>query len=83
MSSSRRQFLKQAAAATAAAAFAPQLAREALAAQPFFEISLAEWSLHKALFSNKLTNLHNRRKANINSNKHATTLATKLHTSST
>ena len=57
MSSSRRQFLKHAVAATTAVAFAPQLARETLAAQPFFEISLAEWSLHKALFSNNLINL--------------------------
>jgi sugar phosphate isomerase/epimerase len=27
------------------------------AATPFFEISLAEWSLHRALFANKMTNL--------------------------
>ena len=51
---SRRQFLKQAAAA---AAVAPQAMAHELAAQPFFEISLAEWSLHKALFSKKITNL--------------------------
>ncbi|RZK31248.1 MAG: sugar phosphate isomerase/epimerase [Hymenobacter sp.] len=57
MPASRRQFLKHAFTAATAAAFAPQLAREALAAQPFFEVSLAEWSLHKALFSNKLTNM--------------------------
>ena len=57
MSVSRRQFLKNTAALTAAAALAPQLAAEAFSAKPFFEISLAEWSLHKALFANKMTNL--------------------------
>lgn len=57
MDNSRRQFLKNAVTVTAAAALAPQLATEAFAAKPFFEISLAEWSLHKALFGNKMTNL--------------------------
>ena len=57
MAVSRRQFLHQSAAVVAAAALAPGLATSAWAAQPFFEISLAEWSLHKALFGNKITNL--------------------------
>lgn len=49
--------MKSTAALTAAAALAPQLAAGAFGAQPFFEISLAEWSLHKALFSGKTTSL--------------------------
>jgi sugar phosphate isomerase/epimerase len=57
MATSRRHFLKNTAALAAAAALAPQLAASALGAQPYFEISLAEWSLHKALFGNKMTNL--------------------------
>jgi sugar phosphate isomerase/epimerase len=58
MSASRRNFLKNAAALVAAAAAAPQvLAARELPAKPFFEISLAEWSFHKALFGNKMTNL--------------------------
>jgi sugar phosphate isomerase/epimerase len=57
MSVSRRQFLKNTAALTATTALAPQLAAEAFSAKPFFEISLAEWSLHKALFASKMTNL--------------------------
>ncbi|AMJ66061.1 sugar phosphate isomerase/epimerase family protein [Hymenobacter sp. PAMC 26628] len=58
MSASRRDFLKNAAALIGAAAVAPQalVARE-LPAKTFFEISLAEWSFHKALFSNKISNL--------------------------
>lgn len=58
MSASRRSFLKNAAALVAAAAVAPQaLAARELPAKAFFEISLAEWSFHKALFSNKISNL--------------------------
>ncbi len=57
MATSRRHFLKNTAALAATAALAPHLAANALAAQPFFEISLAEWSLHKALFGNKMSNL--------------------------
>ncbi|MDJ0365918.1 sugar phosphate isomerase/epimerase family protein [Hymenobacter sp. H14-R3] len=57
MSVSRRHFLHQAAAVAATAALAPQAIAGALAKQPFFEISLAEWSLHKALFSKKISNL--------------------------
>jgi hypothetical protein len=57
MSLSRRHFLHQAAAVAATAAIAPQVLANELATQPFFEISLAEWSLHKALFSKKIDNL--------------------------
>jgi sugar phosphate isomerase/epimerase len=57
MSISRRHFLHQAAAVAATAAIAPQVLASELASQPFFEISLAEWSLHKALFSKKIDNL--------------------------
>jgi len=57
MSASRRQFIKNAAALAAAAAVAPHLLAQPLTAKPSFEISLAEWSFHKALFSNKMSNL--------------------------
>ncbi|GAA4505533.1 sugar phosphate isomerase/epimerase [Hymenobacter ginsengisoli] len=57
MTTSRRHFLKQAATVAATAALAPPAIAHELAAQPFFEISLAEWSLHKALFSKKIDNL--------------------------
>ncbi|MGI4737800.1 MAG: sugar phosphate isomerase/epimerase family protein [Janthinobacterium lividum] len=57
MSVSRRHFLQQAAAVVATAAVAPHAVASELASAPFFEISLAEWSLHKALFSQKITNL--------------------------
>jgi sugar phosphate isomerase/epimerase len=57
MSVSRRHFLHQAAAVAATAALAPAAVAHELASQPFFEISLAEWSLHKALFSKQITNL--------------------------
>ncbi|MGI4886506.1 MAG: sugar phosphate isomerase/epimerase family protein [Janthinobacterium lividum] len=58
MSASRRNFLKNAAALVAAAAVAPQaLTARELPAKAFFEISLAEWSFHKALFSNTISNL--------------------------
>jgi sugar phosphate isomerase/epimerase len=57
MTPSRRHFLKQAAAVSATVALAPQVIAHELAAQPFFEISLAEWSLHKALFAKQMTNL--------------------------
>ncbi|RRB06964.1 sugar phosphate isomerase/epimerase family protein [Larkinella rosea] len=55
--SSRRSFLKQLGAVTAFSSALPAIA-EAAAKKPFFEISLAEWSLHKALFNEKkITNL--------------------------
>ncbi|MFM8496862.1 MAG: sugar phosphate isomerase/epimerase family protein [Planctomycetia bacterium] len=53
----RRRFLA-AALATVAPAVVPGLLRAAPAdGQPLFKISLAEWSLHKTLFSGKLDNL--------------------------
>jgi sugar phosphate isomerase/epimerase len=54
---SRRCFLKNAVALTAAASVSPGLLAGEMAAKPFFEISLAEWSLHKALFSKQISNL--------------------------
>ena len=55
---SRRAFLGHSAAAAAGLGLA-SLARPAWAADkaPLFKISLAEWSLHKTLFSGKLDNL--------------------------
>jgi sugar phosphate isomerase/epimerase len=55
MNANRRTFLKTASALTVAAVL-PTWA-EATTVKPFFEISLAEWSLHKALFAKKMTNL--------------------------
>jgi sugar phosphate isomerase/epimerase len=57
MSVSRRHFLQQAATVAAAAAIAPQVVAHELASPLFFEISLAQWSLHKAFFSKKIDNL--------------------------
>lgn len=57
MPTSRRHFMKNAAAFTAAAAIAPHLLAHATPNKEFFEISLAEWSFHKSLFSNKISNL--------------------------
>ncbi|MEX2138051.1 MAG: TIM barrel protein [Pirellulales bacterium] len=56
---SRRQFLRTA-AGVAAGASLPFSLGQALAAadkEPLFKISLAEWSLHKALFGKKLDHL--------------------------
>lgn len=57
MTTNRRSFLKQAAGSLAGMALLPQAFAEAPAKKMFFDISLAEWSLHKALFSKKITNL--------------------------
>lgn len=57
MPQSRRQFVQQLATLTAGMAVAPQLFANNGFAKPAFEISLAEWSLHKALFGKKMTNL--------------------------
>lgn len=55
---SRRRFLHRAAGATAGAALAGYLpARELPAAVPPFKISLAQWSLHRALRSGQLDHL--------------------------
>jgi sugar phosphate isomerase/epimerase len=53
---SRRQFVKNAAAIAAGIAICPK-SFTTETAKPSFQISLAEWSLHKALFAKKLDNL--------------------------
>lgn len=61
MSTNRREFLQQlsglAIGAAGLSAFSTQAMAGTSAAKPFFEISLAQWSLHKALFAKKLDNL--------------------------
>lgn len=60
MLTNRRVFLKQLGIFTAGAgtlSSLPFAANAWEAKKSFFEISLAEWSLHKSLFSNKITNL--------------------------
>jgi L-ribulose-5-phosphate 3-epimerase len=52
----RRQFLRTSAGLALSAAAAPRLFA-AQAAEPLFKISLAEWSMHRALQSGKLDNL--------------------------
>ncbi|NIJ54233.1 sugar phosphate isomerase/epimerase family protein [Dyadobacter arcticus] len=54
---SRRDFLKQAGATALAASAFTDLFAEQAAKKLWFDISLAEWSLHKALFAKKLANL--------------------------
>ena len=54
--SNRRDFLKWSAFATAAAACCLS-AGLASTNSPLFKISLAEWSLHKALFAKKIDHL--------------------------
>jgi sugar phosphate isomerase/epimerase len=55
MSNDRRNFVKDAALLAAGLALAPQTF--AMKKKKFFEISLAEWSLHKTLFAKKMDNL--------------------------
>lgn len=57
MTSNRRSFLKQAAGSLAGMAVFPATFAEAPPKKMWFDISLAEWSLHKALFAKKITNL--------------------------
>jgi sugar phosphate isomerase/epimerase len=60
MASNRRKFVKQIAGLAAGITGLSLLDKSAWAntgAKPFFEISLAQWSLNKALFSKKLDNL--------------------------
>ena len=57
MTTNRRTFVKQAAGALAGMTLLPNAFAEATAKKMFFDISLAEWSLHKALFGKKITNL--------------------------
>lgn len=54
---SRRTFLKNLGLATAGLAVAPSLDVFGAAAKPWFEISLAQWSLHKTLFKGDLQNI--------------------------
>ena len=58
MTTNRRTFVKQLGILAGVAAFTPSTFAEMAAPKPWFEISLAEWSLHKTIFSDKkLTNL--------------------------
>lgn len=57
MPQTRRRFVQNIATLAAGVSVAPSLFAKNLAAKPVFEISLAEWSLHKALFGKKMTNL--------------------------
>ncbi len=60
MSVSRRKFLQQVGGIAAGATVLPLLGNDLLASEfkkPFFEISLAQWSLHKELFAKKIDNL--------------------------
>ena len=57
MQTNRRSFLKTTGLTTVAALVAPTLLADAAAKKPFFQISLAEWSLHKELFAKTITNL--------------------------
>ena len=60
MSTDRRIFLKQLgiiAAGAGSLSSMPFIAEASPVKKSFFEISLAQWSLHKTLFSNKITNL--------------------------
>lgn len=54
----RRDFIKKVGLSTLSlTAFAKLAHAMPIAAKPFFEISLAQWSLHKSLFGGKLSNL--------------------------
>ncbi len=53
----RRSFLKTTVAATAGAMITSPAIAGIAAKKQNFEVSLAEWSLHKALFANEMTNL--------------------------
>jgi len=59
MHSSRRIFLRQMGTLLAGSGVVASLPVDSFATdkKPFFEISLAQWSLHKALFSKKIDNL--------------------------
>ncbi|MBC3784622.1 sugar phosphate isomerase/epimerase family protein [Spirosoma utsteinense] len=57
MKTDRRSFIKQATGAAAGLALMPAAFAEITKKKMFFDISLAEWSLHKALFAKKITNL--------------------------
>lgn len=57
MNQSRRKFIGQAAGVAGLAFFSKTMLANRIAAASWFEISLAEWSLHKALFAKQIDNL--------------------------
>ncbi|TDB66990.1 sugar phosphate isomerase/epimerase family protein [Arundinibacter roseus] len=57
MSQSRRDFIKKLGLGAIASTTLTDLLAESAKKKLFFDISLAEWSLHKALFAKKITNL--------------------------
>lgn len=57
MPQNRRQFVQHMATLAAGVALGPRLMANTTFAKPSFEISLAEWSLHKPLFAKKMNNL--------------------------
>ncbi|MPR36421.1 sugar phosphate isomerase/epimerase family protein [Salmonirosea aquatica] len=57
MSQSRRDFFRQLGVGALAITPLSHSMAGNVAKKPFFDISLAEWSLHKALFAKKITNL--------------------------
>jgi hypothetical protein len=57
MLTSRRQFVLNIATLATGLTLAPRLFAKELLKKNSFEISLAEWSLHKALFGKKMSNL--------------------------
>ena len=62
----RREFLRQAGQAAAGAGMLAAAGESAgAAAKPLFQISLAQWSLHKALFAKQLDNLDFARTAKV------------------
>jgi sugar phosphate isomerase/epimerase len=57
MLANRRQFIKGTAVLATGLALSPESFGANIMKKDFFEISLAEWSLHKALFAKKIDNL--------------------------
>jgi sugar phosphate isomerase/epimerase len=57
MNRSRRKFIGSLAGAAGMAVFSKAALANHIAYKKWFEISLAEWSFHKALFANKMTNM--------------------------
>src|SRR5262245_55716884 len=53
----RRDFLRASLASAAGLALATPVLADDTTKKPLFPISLAEWSLHRALFGKKMTNL--------------------------
>ena len=57
MLNSRRDFIKSIGVGVLSASSFSELLAESAEKKMFFDISLAEWSLHKALFAKKITNM--------------------------